>query len=81
MTCKLALTRMFTTDDVQASTNTDVHNRRCASWLLHGCSQQMMCKLALTRMSTTQDMQAGSNTDVHNTGRASWLCLRYVLRR
>ena len=69
MTCKLALTRMFTTDDMKASTNTDVHNRGRASWLLHGCPQQMTCKLALTRLSTTEVRWA------------SWLCLRYVHRR
>ncbi|KAH3703507.1 hypothetical protein DPMN_078544 [Dreissena polymorpha] len=69
MTCKLALTRMFTTEDVQASTNTDVDNRGRASWLLHGCPQQMTCKLTLTRLYTT---------DVRW---ASWLCLRYEHRR
>ncbi|KAH3838958.1 hypothetical protein DPMN_112376 [Dreissena polymorpha] len=53
MTYKLALTQMYTKDNVQASTNTDVHNLG-------------RFKLALTRMSTTEDMQAVSNTDVHN---------------
>ncbi|KAH3814017.1 hypothetical protein DPMN_142493 [Dreissena polymorpha] len=52
MTCKLALTQMSTTDYMQASTYTDVHNR--------------MCKLALTLMSKRDDVQAGSYTDVHN---------------
>ncbi|KAH3719782.1 hypothetical protein DPMN_062655 [Dreissena polymorpha] len=65
MTCKLSLTRMSTTEDVYASTNTDVHNRGHASWLLHGCPQQMTCTLALTRMSTTDDVQAGSDSDMY----------------
>ncbi|KAH3840544.1 hypothetical protein DPMN_113994 [Dreissena polymorpha] len=69
MTCKLALTQMFTTDDVQASTNKDVHNRGCASLLYHRCPQQTTCKLALTRLSTT---------DVRW---ASWLCPQYLHRR
>ncbi|KAH3877151.1 hypothetical protein DPMN_001007 [Dreissena polymorpha] len=64
---------MSTTEDVQAGSNTDVHNRGREGWLLHGCPQQRTCKLALTRMSTTEDVQAGYNTDVHNGGRASWL--------
>ncbi|KAH3753264.1 hypothetical protein DPMN_187899 [Dreissena polymorpha] len=62
MTCKLALTQMSTTDYVQASTYTDVHNRGCASWLEYRCPKEMTCKLALTRMFTT----AGFNTNVHN---------------
>ena len=66
---------MSTTEDVQAGSNTDVQKRWRASWLLHGCSQQMTCKLALTSMSTIEDVQAGSNTDVHNRWRASWLWL------
>ncbi|KAH3873254.1 hypothetical protein DPMN_036484 [Dreissena polymorpha] len=61
-TCKLALTQMSTTDDVQASYNTlsttesvlagsdsDVLNRGRASWLLPRCPQQITCKLALAR--------------------------------
>ncbi|KAH3877150.1 hypothetical protein DPMN_001008 [Dreissena polymorpha] len=84
--CKLALTRMSTTEDVQAGSNMNVHKGGRASWLLHGCPQRMTCKLALTRMSTTEacklsltcmstteDVQAGSNMNVHNGGRASWL--------
>ncbi|KAH3861089.1 hypothetical protein DPMN_024017 [Dreissena polymorpha] len=59
MTCKLAPTRMFTTKDVQASTNTDVRKRTCKLALTR-CPQQITCKLALTRMSTTDDVQAGS---------------------
>ncbi|KAH3741435.1 hypothetical protein DPMN_048160 [Dreissena polymorpha] len=53
MTCTFAFTRMSTTEEVQAITNTDVHKRGRASWFLHGCSQQMTCKLALTWMYTT----------------------------
>ncbi|KAH3800245.1 hypothetical protein DPMN_153876 [Dreissena polymorpha] len=57
MTCKLAPTRMSTTEDVQANTNTDVHKGTCKLALTR-CPQQVTCKLALTRMSTTDDVLA-----------------------
>ncbi|KAH3727913.1 hypothetical protein DPMN_053859 [Dreissena polymorpha] len=76
MTCKLALTRISSTEDAQAGSYTDVHNRARASWLLHECPQQLTCKLVFTQMSTTDDVHACSYTYVHNRGTGSWILQR-----
>ncbi|KAH3861088.1 hypothetical protein DPMN_024016 [Dreissena polymorpha] len=56
---------MSTTDDVQAGSDSDFHNRSCSRWLLQGCGQQMTCKLALRQISTTKIVIAGSDSNVH----------------